>query len=421
MGILEELQVQKTVFWFNDITNKYSIDKKSLNLAAENWSKFKPLLKALFPEINSFTGEICSEITHLQVMEKYMWDNFGLNGELWLKRDDTLPLAGSIKARGGVYEVLVFAEKLAIREGFLQRGMNIDQLANKCAKNFFSDYEISVGSTGNLGLSIGIIATRLGFQTTVHMSSDVKKWKKDMLSSLGVNVQEYLDNYNVAVARGREKAKSNHKNYFIDDEKSNNLFFGYSTAALELEKQLQILKKVINEDHPLFVYLPCGVGGGPGGIIYGLKALWKDHIYCFYGETTPAPCMLLALATGKGAKISIDDIGLDGKTIADGLAVNRASQLVYEKTKDIVSGAYTIRDEELLSYLQILYESENIALEPSALTGLVGIEHLLKCKVIPEKIQSAMYKKGAMHLAWATGGSLIPKNVWQDMYINGNK
>ncbi|MEI7503622.1 MAG: hypothetical protein WCJ61_10100, partial [Paludibacter sp.] len=115
------LQVQKTVFWFNDITNKYSIDKKSLNLAAENWSKFKPLLKALFPEINSFTGEICSEITHLQVMEKYMWDNFGLNGELWLKRDDTLPLAGSIKARGGVYEVLVFAEKLAIREGFLQR------------------------------------------------------------------------------------------------------------------------------------------------------------------------------------------------------------------------------------------------------------------------------------------------------------
>lgn len=419
MKITEDICKQKPLFWFNNNNNtNNTFDRRSLNLAAMNWDKFKPLLKALFSEIEHFTGEISSEITHLKELEKYMCNEFGLKGELWLKRDDTLPIAGSIKARGGIYEVLVYAEILANKEGFLQKGMNIDQLASKKAKDFFSNYEITVGSTGNLGLSIGIIASRLGFQTTVHMSADAKKWKKDLLSAIGVNVKEHLGNYTEAVENGREEAKVNHKSYFIDDEKSAELFFGYSTAAAELQKQLLLFKKNINESHPLLVYLPCGVGGGPGGIIYGLKALWNDHVYCFYGETTPAPCMFLALATRKGAKISIDDIGLDGKTIADGLAVNRASQLVFEKTKNIVDGAYTVRDEEVFSYLQLLYKLEKIPLEPSALTGLVGVEHLLKCKRIPSKIERAINKKGAMHLAWSTGGSLVPTKIWQDMYNN---
>ena len=123
-----------------------------------------------------------------------------------MKADHDLPVAGSVKARGGIYNVLCFAESLCLKHGLIRFSDNYRKMASPEIRALFGKYSVSVGSTGNLGLSIGTIAAALGFKARVHMSADAKEWKKQLLRSRGVEVIEYAGDYSSAVAQGRKEA-----------------------------------------------------------------------------------------------------------------------------------------------------------------------------------------------------------------------
>ena len=426
-SVLQKLKKDQPWLWLNpDLgsTPDTRLSMADIHDAESRLQRFAPLLQTLFPELIASKGLIESELLAAPSMAKYLAkDATPLLGQLWIKADHDLPVAGSIKARGGIYEVLHFAEALALKNGLLKNTEDdYRKLAQEDARDLFQQYTLSVGSTGNLGLSIGLISAALGFQACVHMSVEAKQWKKDRLRNNGVTVVEHSNDYSNAVAAGRIAAEQDDYAYFVDDENSEHLFLGYSVAALRLKNQLQEKKLTVNAEHPLFVYIPCGVGGAPGGITFGLKQVFGEAVHCFFAEPTQAPCMLLGMATEFKNDLSVYDAGLAINTEADGLAVGQASQLVGEIMKPLLSGIFTVEDDQLFRDLYQLKESEGLKIEPSAAAGFSGPRQLcqspegqgyLKGQGLTEKLDQIT------HLVWTTGGCFVPEDEYQGFYDRG--
>lgn len=359
-------------------------------------------------------------------MQQWLSDTYQapIAGKMYLKKDSHLPISGSVKARGGIYEILKVAEEIAIKNGMLNYEDDYTILSTKPFHDLFSKYTIAVGSTGNLGLSIGIMSAQLGFNVNVHMSADAKQWKKDLLRQKGANVIEYKSDYGKAVAEGRRQCEGDPMSYFVDDEKSEKLFLGYAVAARRLQRQLAEKNIPVDDDHPLFVYIPCGVGGAPGGITFGLRTIFGDAVHCFFAEPTHSPAMLLGLMTGKHNEVSAQDFGIDNITEADGLAVGRPSGLIGKVLEHDISGDFTTQDEPLYQLLHALADTENIYLEPSALAGMRGplrLQHEAAGRQYLEKHGLAEKMNDAAHIVWATGGGMVPEGIMDVFYQRGAK
>ena len=385
--------------------------------AAARFARFAPLLEGVFPELQATGGVIESPLLPASSLHAAAGLVAG-QGALWIKADHRLPVAGSIKARGGIHEVLELAERLALQHGLLTPRSGADDyraLANPAARAVFARHTVAVGSTGNLGLSIGVAASALGFRAVVHMSADAKEWKKQRLRQRGVQVVEHAGDYEGAVAAGRAQAAQDPFSHFVDDERSLSLLLGYSAAALHLRQQLQDAGIAVDAQHPLFVYLPCGVGGAPAGITFGLRQVLGAHVHCFFAEPVQSPCFMVQMMAGQGAHPSVYDWGLTNRTEADGLAVPRASLPAAELMAPLLSGCFTVRDDTLFRQLVQVLDATGERIEPSAAAGLSGPGFLTGT----ETGRTWLHAQGlwphlaqATHLVWTTGGLYVPPEAY---------
>ena len=158
------------------------------------------------------------------------------------------------------------------------------------------------------------------------------------------------------------------------------------------------------------VYLPCGVGGAPGGITFGLKHVFGDAVHCFFAEPVESPCMTLGLMTGKHDEISVYDIGLSNRTIADGLAVARPSAFVGKMIQGVISGTFTVTDARLEENAGLARTLEKLKLEPSATAGFQGPQWLLQTEPGRDYLRRHGLESAKLtHILWTTGGRYLPE------------
>ena len=154
--LLEPLIALTPVTWFNPGATSLAeglphvvLTRPDVAAASARLARFAPYLCEAFPETRASHGIIESGIAAIPTLQGTLNGRYGveLTGRLLLKQDSHLPISGSIKARGGIHEVLAHAEHLAIQAGLLRETDDYRTLLSDEFRHFFSQYSIAVGAT----------------------------------------------------------------------------------------------------------------------------------------------------------------------------------------------------------------------------------------------------------------------------------
>ena len=113
--VLEDLAAARETVWTNPALLPAQEALASLPLTMDDvddaearLARFAPFIEAAFPETAPQGGLIESPLRPIPAMQEALQKRWGadLPGRLLLKMDSHLAVAGSVKARGGIYEIL---------------------------------------------------------------------------------------------------------------------------------------------------------------------------------------------------------------------------------------------------------------------------------------------------------------------------
>lgn len=124
-NLLSNLKQANPLFWINPDQNEGESElatPEGIEDARQRLQRFAAYFAAVYPETQAQDGLIESPLVEIPRFKDALQSESSKNlvGRLFLKGDHALPISGSIKARGGIYEVLVLAEKIAFQSGLLR-------------------------------------------------------------------------------------------------------------------------------------------------------------------------------------------------------------------------------------------------------------------------------------------------------------
>ena len=127
----------------------------------------------------------------------------------------------------------------------------------------------------------------------------------------------------------------------------------------------------IVQELPTVDYILAPVGGG--GLITGVSTLAKmlnPKIKVIGVEPAAAPSMTMALASGE--PVTLDS----ANTIADGTAVKRVGDRIFEYAKKNIDQMLTVEDDELVGAFLDMVENHKMIVENSGLLTVAALKQL---------------------------------------------
>jgi threonine dehydratase len=258
---------------------------------------------------------------------------------LGIAEETPIYLSESLSRRCG-REVRLKAENLQRTGSFKVRGA-----VNKLST--LSDDERGAGvvaaSAGNHGQAVAWAARELGMAATIYVPQDAPMAKVEACRNYGATTVMTGLFFEDALAAAEQHVEET-GGTFIHPYEDQLVIAGQGTIGLELAEQVPDMGTVL---------VPIGGGGLSMGVAIALRAVRPD-------------VRLVGIRAG-----------IDGYTIADGIAVKVPSDFTMPLLEDLLDDIVSVTDEEISEAIVLLLERAKLVVEGA---GAVGVAALLSGK-----------------------------------------
>jgi threonine dehydratase len=240
-----------------------------------------------------------------------------LGREVWLKTEN-LQRTGSFKVRGAVNKIATLSDR--------------ERVAGVVA-----------ASAGNHGQAVAWAAREEGVKATVFMPQDAPMAKVEPTKTYGATAELIGATFEDALAAALDHVEKTGAT-FVHPYEDELVIAGQGTIGLELADQVPQAGTVV---------IPVGGGGLASGISLALRALKP------------------------GIRIVGVQAGLDGPTIADGIAVKHVGERTGAILDDVLDDLVSVTDDEICEAIVLLLERSKLVVEGA---GAVGVAALIAGK-----------------------------------------
>ncbi len=211
-------------------------------------------------------------------------------------------------------------------------------------------------SSGNHAQGVALAARLLGTSAKIVMPTDSPKSKLNGTRSYGAEIVPYDRQKEDREVIGR-KISDEEGRILVPPFNDEFIMAGQGTIGIEMTDQVGELD---------YVFFPVGGGGLISGNAVSLKHL-MPNVKIIGVETQTANDVWLSVRAGHIVTIKPPD------TIADGMRTLAPGAKTFEVIRQLVDDVLLVRDEEVVTAMELIYSRLKIVVEPTAAVPLAAV------------------------------------------------